>query len=113
MENCPSLKPDHENQHMDTGKIFTITSEDQIADSRVPIGDTTDPAVPAGTPNASTDNTTVETNPGITELFSLPQTIAASQSFDQVLSTVRSWLLIGAKPKHIQAHRAPKELVSY
>ena len=52
-------------------------------------------------------------SPTISNLASSLMSIKKSQDNDPILKTVKQWLLAGDKPTSIQAHRAPKELVSY
>ena len=61
----------------------------------------------------STTANSQNSGPSITALSSLLHEIKDAQESDPVLSTVKSWLIAEAKPKSLQAHRAPKSLVSY
>ena len=110
LENC-SLDARREHKDKNTEKYVSAINGDE-QDSRIR-ADGSNHALPDETSNTSSDNNGTISNPSITELSSLLKAIAVSQSSDPILSTVRSWLLTGTKPGHIQAHRAPKELVSY
>ena len=49
----------------------------------------------------------------VTQLDGLRGKIQNAQQSDQILQAVQGWLNSGIKPISIQAHRAPKELISY
>lgn len=49
----------------------------------------------------------------MSEITSLHSTIKEAQNTDPVLSVVKRWLCAKKKPNVIQAHRAPKDLISY
>ena len=105
-----SIEAKHEHKDRNTENVSAITGDEQDGRQRA---DGSNRTLPDGTSNTYSENSARNHNPSITELSSLLQAIAVSQASDPILSTVRSWLLTGTRPNHIQAHRAPKELVSY
>lgn len=52
-------------------------------------------------------------NPPITALAGMITQIKEAQNKDHILKEVIGWLLKQEKPTSVQAHRAPKELISY
>ena len=67
----------------------------------------------AVTEPTATDENAIITQPSITELSSMLNEIKKVQELDPILSSVKRWLIAEKKPDALQAHRVPKELLSY